>query len=183
MSYVHKYNVKKLAEKDPFEISQIKSIANFEKDYYYTTLISSFVQELFEKSPGFDKLSHQSLRDYVKTAYYFDGQDNPRAIQWSVFNDTPKTKKGEIEVEIFDNEAYLNDRIKKLFNTLQKIAEHDSVNEENIPAITPSLEFKDDLICFSYFESEKGEYFVFEFKKGEEERKISKRLKVLQQQG
>ena len=181
MSYVHKYNVKKLAEKDPFEISQIKSISHFEKDYYYTTLISSFVQELFEKSRGFNKLKHQSLRDYVKTSYYFDGQENPRAIQYSIFNDTPKTKKGEIEVEIFDNDIYLNDRIKKVFSALKNIEEHDSVNEENIPAIAPSLEFKDDLICFSYFESEKGKYFVFEFKKGEEERKVSKSLKMQQQ--
>ena len=149
--YVVNYNVKKLAEKNPFEIFT---------PHNYLAFTSNVIQSSLTSLKSFSNLQMQNYSVATLKEYFFNGK--LKVTHWDANKDAPSGILKEGDIRVSTSDSRLNELVSNTVLIMDCIANSEYVNRDNYSIEDKLLVgFKGKTIDFGLYQSGKELYFNF----------------------
>jgi len=163
-NYEERYNVSRLAIKDPFEIARIDFLKEKYLFTYYAGIVSETILGMIGNMKGFERSTHRAFNRNTFSEYYFRGNQSPEAVQWTCCFDQPagKLKKGDLAVST-DN-SQIKDLSRRVMDSFEEIARSNYVpiDESELKVDDLAMMKLGAVSTLKYYSGEK-KYFFHEY--------------------
>ena len=101
--YRIQHNAEKLAEKDPFDLKNIKVLEKHDISNYYSSIVYSIINNALQSLEGFNKITLQCIGTTGLARYFYNNEKSPRVENY-LATENEKEEGNKIKLKVLEKD-------------------------------------------------------------------------------